>query len=253
MMQLRASKGLGDAIYLRAMVLHLLDRGEAVEVFTPWREVFADLPVAIRGLSECTGDEAWHHAKPCLHCRIVQAPDLFRMACLQAGITEPVPLELRWRPKNVALIERVRREARGRPVLVYQPPKKAANLNERLLRPHAEAFAAFLSERSDWFRVKVGAAPYVAPENHPPCDLDLFGRTSVSDAFDIATAADAFYGEPCFVTVLAEALDKPVTCMFSRRAIASGRVHICNMRPERLFHKPHLATAIYDEEVAWAS
>jgi hypothetical protein len=245
-MQIRASKGLGDALYLRAIVLHLIGRSESVEVFTPWREVFSDLPVTIRSLSECTGDEDWHHAKPCMHCRIVQNLDAFTMACLQAGIMEPVLLELQWNVRNGDLLERIRRKANGRKVLVFQPLKKATNRNEELSRPKATAYRSFVESKADCFRVKIGAAPF-AVDDGLPCELDLFGKISATDAIDIGAMADEFFGEPSFIPIMAEGFDKPHTCMFSRRAVQSGRVHISNITPQRLLHKPHLARAIYDE------
>lgn len=45
MIRLNAPKGLGDAIHVRAVVIHLLRQGELVTVFTRWPEVFADLDI----------------------------------------------------------------------------------------------------------------------------------------------------------------------------------------------------------------
>lgn len=251
-MQLRASKGLGDAIYLRAAALHLVERGEAVEVFTIWPEVFADTGVKVRSLDEITGDEDWRSVKSCLHCRILNAPDAFTMACLQAGIVEPVRLRLDWRVRNAVLVERVRREARGRPVLVYQPPKLSPNLNDRLSRPTIEAYGQTIEGFRDHFRVRIGHPRFVESMAFP-CDLDLFGLTSVSDALDVCSVADRFVCEPSYVQAVAEALDKPYTCVFSRRAVESGRTYISNLKPERVGHKPHLMTAVFDEVAACAS
>lgn len=247
MIQLKASKGLGDAIYLRAIAIHLIERGEKLEVFTPWRQVFDDLPLAVRGLGEITGDEDWRYGKACLHCRILNAPDLFSMACLQAGITEPVILRMNWQARNHELVDSIRRESRGLPIFVFQPLKVCTNLNERLMRPQAEAFARVVAEHGDHFRVMLGHPAHVQDMNLA-CEMNLVGRTSVTDVFDVGTIGDKFFGEPCYVTVMAEALGKPYACMFSRKGIESGRTFVSNLKPERFFHKPHLATAIFDEE-----
>lgn len=255
MMELVASKGLGDALYMRAVALHCLRRGHDVSVFTGWPDVFSDLPVHTKGLHQRTGDEDLRHAKPCLHCRIgvVAHLDVFSMLCLQAGIVEPVEFRLDWRIRNIELVKRVRREAAGRPVLIFQPLKRAANLNDALARPDREAYADFVASRPEYFRVKIGHPGSVQGSGHPPCDLDLVGKTSVHDAIDLGASCDAAFGESSFVVVMAEAMDKPFTCMFSSRAIRSGRRHIANLRPERTFHKRHLATAVFDEEVTCRS
>lgn len=240
MKHLNASKGLGDALYLRAVVLHLLKRGEKVAVVTGWPDLFSDLPVAI---SPATADEDMHHAKPCLHCRIITDMDAFSMACQQAGITEPVELRVDWAVRNTRLVDEVKQAARERKILVYQPPKKPCNENQALTSPKREAFVRCLEE-FDGFRVKLGHSNL---DNCGPADLDLFGKTSVTDAIDVCTAADLFFGEPCYLFILAQALNKPSVSMFSGRAADSGRHRLVNFSPKRLFHKRELTSAIYDD------
>lgn len=247
MKYLNAAKGLGDAIYLRAVVLHLLAQGETLTVVTGWPDVFSDLPVTVKPLSSATGDEDWHHAKPCLHCRIITDVDQFAMACRQAGITEPVELRMNWRVKNTDLVARIKREAAGRKVFVYQPLKKASNVNQDLARPQWGAFRKVVEKHADHFRVRLGHPAHL-DDTPAPCELDLFGKTSVTDAFDIATIADVFFGEPCYLFILAQAMNKPSISMFSGRGADSGRHRIVNFSPERLFHKRHLTSAIYDDE-----
>lgn len=251
MKTLNASRGLGDALYLRAVVLHLLERKEEVTVFTPWREVFADLPITVKSAKEATGDEDWHHAKPCLHCRMeeMQRLDQFAMCGLQAGITEPVDLRLNWAPKNAELVKSVRRHAMARPILVFQPLKKANNTNEALTRPDAFALRKSLEVRSEYFRVKVGHPTHLDDDRFP-CELDLFGKTSVRDALDICAIADLIVSETSFLTVAAQGMNKNFVCIFSGRGRDSGRHRIMNINPDRIFHKKWLGTAVYDDRCA---
>ena len=245
-MILNASKGLGDALYLRAVVLHLLKRGEEITVFTQWREVFEDLPIIVKSNHEATGGEDWHHAKPCLHCRMesMQGLDQFAMCALQAGIREPVELRLDWRPKS-GLAESVKHQASGKPILLFQPFKKAKNANEALMRPESSALASQLADSSH-FRVKLGHPAHLS-EEYFPCELDLFGKTSVREALDLCTIADLIVSETSYLTVAAQAMDKPFVCIFSSKGRDSGRHRIMNIKPSRIFHKPALGTALYDE------
>jgi len=249
MIEIKASKGLGDALYLRAIALHLLERGEAVTIFTLWPEAFHGVAATVKGLDQLTGAEDLELAAYCVFCRnpALERQDQFTRACLQVGIREPVALRLDWKVRNPALVERIKAQAGGRPILVYQPNKKANNPEQALLRPRSEAFNAHLAAQRECFRVKVGTHHALDRDEGAPCDLDLFDRTSVSDVIDIATAADRFFGETCWLLVAAEALDKPFTCMFSRRGLASPRRRVCNVTPALVFHKPHLTTAVFDE------
>lgn len=241
-MRFVAAKGLGDALYLRAVVLHVL--GRSVTVFTDWPEVFSDLPVVVRPRAAASGPDLRHVAYS-LSSPIDVGSDKFVMSCRKAGITDPVALRLGWRVRNTALVKRVRRAAGARRILVYQPPRKTACEAEEVVSPRREAFARHVHE-ADGFRIKVGHPSFVQDGQDMPCELDLVGKTSVTDALDIGAIADAFFGEPCYLLVVGEAMDKPVTCMFSRRALsAPGKLR--NYTPERMFHSA-LSVAVYDEE-----
>lgn len=244
MISLRASSGLGDAIHLRAAVLHLLSCGESVGVFTKFPEVFSDLPVTIRPLEDgdtCDGLRHFNH-------KLSMEPscvDAFTGACLRAGIEWPVPLRMNWTVQNHELLAQIRQLAAGRPIFVFQPVKHSSNWQQELLRPSREPYNAFIAKHQDYFRIKLGHPDYVEDRGEP-CELDLMGKASIKDALDIGTIGDLFFGESCYVPMLGEAMDKRYAIMFTRRALnANDRIR--NMTAERLFHKKHLATAVYDE------
>lgn len=252
MIHLRAPRGFGDALYLRAVALHLIERGEALTVYTLWPDAFLGLPVATLhddARSACNG--AMRHVAYGMPRANPQRISNFSAACRCAGIDESVALRLDWLPRDAALIERVRCAAAGRPVLIYQPPKRPGNAEQALVRPSREAFAGYLESRADHFRVRVGRTPYVDAGEGLPCDLDLVDRTSVAGALDVGLVGDLFFGEPCFVPFLGEALGRRYAVMFTRRALncpdAIGGGRVRNITPERLFHKPELASAVYDE------
>ncbi len=132
-------------------------------------------------------------------------------------------------------------------MFVYQHPKLATNVEQEDMRPRAESFARILDQYRDYYRVRVGHPDWVRADKHAPCDLDLFGKISVTDAIDIGTVGDLFYGEPSFITILAEAMDKPFVVMFSSRAKTSRYIRARNLNFLRAVHKRHLGVAVYDE------
>jgi hypothetical protein len=246
-----APKGLGDAIYLRAIVLHLLASGLTVQVFTFWPLVFKGLPVTVTRADEITHLDDVRHAMACYHCRnpAVMAMDQFTRLCLQAGLGRTVDLRLDWTVSNHALVEAVKTEAAGRPILLYQPEKVSGNPDEKLLRPRRSTFARYIADRDDCFRVKIGHPRFTIPTDLP-CEMDLYGKTSIRDVFDIAAVSDRIFGEAaCYLPILAQAMDKPFTAMFSRRGMAAQhRKRVWAIRPELIFHKQHLATAVFDDK-----
>ncbi len=242
MFDLIAAKGLGDALYLRALALHLTECGEAVRVFTGWPEAFSDLPITVKALCDRTGEEDIRHCQYCLHCRLpeVRKGSMFEMACRQAGVFEDVALRMRWEVKNTALVKQVKRAAAGRPIMVYQPLKPAAGHEQKAMQPRADSFRRYVF-KSDCFRVKLGIL-----DDDVSSDMNLVGHTSVADAFDVVSAADLVFGEPCYLITLAQAMDKRYVCMFSNRSKTALQSRVREMTPARFFHKPDLGTALYD-------
>jgi hypothetical protein len=234
---------LGDAIHLRAAVLHLMQR-DTVKVFTPFPQVFADLPVVLAGHADGDGHDGLLHFAGKLQ-RTENCTN-FTAACRRAGIMDDIPLQLAWAVKNHQLVSEVRDAARGRAIFIYQPRKVARNEAQELIRPEREAYNDFIVQHSGHFRIRLGQPPYVEDDRTAPCELDLFGKTSIPEAFDIATVGDFFFGESCYVPMIGEAMDKKFAIMFTRRALTSND-RVANMTPQRLFHRKHFATAVYDE------
>jgi hypothetical protein len=255
MIKLNAPKGLGDAIYMRAIALHLLDRKKDVKVLTWWPDVFFDLPIKITSANDYTNDDDLHHAMACLHCRVpaIRALDRFKLTCFQAQILEPVELRLGWKVRNQKLVDEIKQCADGRQIMLYQPRKMSKDGDQELTRPERAQFNTFVNrQRKGFFRVKTGHPHYVQDDTDLGCELDLFGKTSVTDIFDIAAVSDMIFGEAsCFLPNLAESLDKPFTCMYARRGLAAvSRKRVWGIRPEFMIHKKHLATVIYDDPFA---
>jgi hypothetical protein len=241
--KLAGPKGLGDTIYVRAVALHFLDRGDGVKVFTRWPDVFWDLPVKFLPPDELnkhpnTRHVAYTHLIP-------HEGSQFQARCEAAEIYEPVKLELRWRAANADLLESVRQRAGGRKIFIYQPLKVCKTAEMEIMRPHYGAYRQIIADHSDCYRIKIGHPPFVDDDRHLPCELDLLGKGFIRDTFDVCTMGDLFFGECCFVPVIAEALDKNFICMFSRRAASGARAW--TVTPQWQFHKKNLGTCIYDE------
>lgn len=251
MIYLSSPRGLGDALYLRAVVLHVLRHEKEVCVFTAWQEVFADLPVVVRPRHDAVGRDdvrtvtAYRDVVAGVPMGHSHTRSDFSAACANAGIDEPVALEINWPVRNHGLVAQIRREAGGREVLIYQPLKRTRNRDQELLTPRRESFCAFLSRRADCYRVKLGHPPYVVDDPNLPCEMDLCGKGFIYDTFDACSAGDMFFSQNCFINIMAEALGKPYVVMFARAALDSS-TWVSQLTPERAVHKKHLGTAIYD-------
>jgi hypothetical protein len=173
--------------------------------------------------------------------------DEFKVRCLVAGIKEPVVMRMGWVQRNHELIERIKRDAGDRKIFVYQSPRTVRSIASALLAPRRAVFNKFVSRHGEYYRIKLGYPPHNDVDSDAPCELDLYGKASIPDAFDVGTVGDLFFGQNGFITAMAEAMDKPFIAMFARAGLESS-VHQANhVTPERAFHKKHLATAVYDD------
>jgi hypothetical protein len=172
----------------------------------------------------------------------------FKARCATAGITEPVDLRIDWVVQNEVLVNSIRDMAIGRKVFIYQPPKLSKNLEMDLLKPKSFSFARFIAgaKSDEYFRIRMGHSQYVETNGHTNYELDLLDRLKVTDALDVCTIGDVFFGEECYLTHIAEALDRQVICMLSRRA-ALSKEWVRHRTLERMFEKRHLASVVYDE------
>lgn len=242
MISLRAARGLGDAIHLRAVTEHLIKRGDNVTVFTPFRVVFSDLPIIVRPVME--GNEC-SDLRHFFHRLTHDGVSAFAGACRRIGIEESVDLTIHWGVKNADLVKKVVDLAAGRKIFIFQPRKRPNNPSQVLLCPEKGRYNGVVADYCDHFRIKLGVSAYCF-DRSGPCDLDLFNQTSISDALDIATVGDVFFGESCYVPMVGEAMDRQYIIMFTRRALTSED-SVRFLTPSRLFDKKHLATAVYDE------
>lgn len=242
---LKGSSGLGDAISLRAIVIHLLTLGHKLHVYTVWPVLFHDLPVHTSKIRTAEDKPYMNFS----HHNIGRSNDEritnFEAGCKRLGFHSPVPLEIAWNASSGKLIHRIKKQSKGRKILIFQPLKNTRGNGERAsMRPNDNAYREYIASRSDCFRIQLGWPRYV-DEIRLPCELNLFGKASIKEAFDIGTIADEFFGEHSYIPMMGEAMGKRFIVMFSSRAIASsGRA--ANLNPDRCFHRKDLGEAIYD-------
>ena len=246
MIDLIGPRGLGDAIYVRAMAMRWLELGQPVTVFTIWPEVFDGIDVTVKSPTERTGNENIYHCVICSHCRL---PDVvpvcvFDRICHQAGLFEPFEFKIDWKVKKPDMVNKIKRRSDGRKIMIYQPPKVANGFEQTLFNPHADDFIRYLEAHSDFYRIKVGH-PLTAHElKGAPCEMDIFGHTSVSDVFDIATICDLFFSQVSYLVTLGEAMNKNVACMVTRRQLEANSVRVRQLTPAIFFCKHHLVEVV---------
>lgn len=231
-LRVRGGSGLGDSLYVRPIVQHLLHRGQRVTVATDYPGVFSGLDVNLERFNRTNMDIVAHYVTGKADPRTTQWQDICRSARLD------VPLRFEWSVLNASLIADLRQRAGDRPVVLVHggraPMGRTDGFAHELL-PCQRAFEAVLGALSDCFLVGIGNA---RPLYRLPVHTDLNGGTSVADLMDLASACDGLVAQCSFAVPLAEGFDKPLLAVWSAGGLTSGTPYISQITPQKVLSKP---------------
>lgn len=239
MIRARSGYGIGDNLYMYFVVRWLIEQGRTVEVCTDYPEIFSQLRVNIDKFSRHDIRVLCHYTKG----KRRQDTSQWQDVCDSAGVPRSVPMELCWEPQNPWLVDALRREAAGRPivaVLMARPPMGREDGFGAELLPKPGAINRVLDDLEDCYTVKIGRGKEL---QHFRTDLDLSNETDLTELLDVATVCDAFVGYPSFMVPLAEGLNKPGLFVWARGGleVQSGRAawFVRAITPKKVLHKPN--------------
>jgi hypothetical protein len=195
---------------------YFVDIGEQVTVCSDYPDVFIDSGAKVEAFARNGIDVLGHYVNGKQNPHTTQWQDV----CNSAGVN--VPLEFDWHVKNRAMVERVWKQANGKPVLLVHggrlPMNRTDGFGKELL-PKREAFDCALDVLRDCFAVHIGSVDQVYPI---ACDLDLRGKTSVSDLLDLAVSCDGMVAQCSFAVPMAECFDKPLLAIWAAHGMQSN-------------------------------
>lgn len=230
MKRIRGGRGLGDSIYLRPVVEHLIARGDEVTALTDYPDVFAGTGAATEPFTRERCNLLAHYSSRKSRVGSTQWEDV----CDCAGVGR-LPFRTDWKVRNHTLVERVRTLADGRPLLLVHggraPMGRDDGFGKELL-PRKEAFGEVLDALGDCFLVQIGQAEQIYPLR---CDLSLNGHTTITDLMDLGVACDGAVGQCSYVVPLAEIFDKPLLAVWAARGMqAPAHPYIRQITPTKV-------------------
>lgn len=233
---MRGGMGLGDAIYHQSIARYFVGQGYRPEVCTAWPDVFRPLAgqVDLSPFRRDRIDRLAHYSTR----RSVEVTTQFQDCCIQAGIVDPVDLWLDWTPVNDNLFG-IRQTVR-KPVVCVQMPRAPFGRTDgygiELLPDCATIQRAIdvLKARGALI-VQVGGGESLF--RFTGIDIDLVGKTSVSDLLDVALACCGFLGYCSFIVPLAESMFKPALLIWSRAGLNSPHDLVRSITPKKIFFR----------------
>lgn len=234
MRSIRGGMGIGDAIYLAAVVRHLVARGEQLEVCTAWPEVFqayADR-IKLSPFRRSPVDVLAHYSRR-RNWRTRQFEDV----CIQAGIAGPVELRLDWTVTDQDLTRRLL--AYRRPIVCVQLPRAPMGRTDGIgheLLPDCRRIQEVLDRlRGRVLLVQIGAGRPLY--KFSGIDVDLRDETTISQLFDVASLASGFVGYVSYLVPMAEAFEKPALLVWSRMGLRSTTGFVRQITPQKILER----------------
>ncbi len=236
MTTIRAGSGLGDSIYLRPIAEYYLQHRAPATVLSNYPDVFADMPgLVIEPFRRDRVDIVAHYTAGKTNLLTTQFEDM----CAAAGIPAPA-FEIRWPMRETCLTREVRELAADRRIVLVHGGREPFNRRDGFgmdLLPDWSAFDAVTQLLDRWrcFTIGIGDDKLVYS---PDVDLDLNGRTSVADLFDLARLAHGMVAQCSFAVPLAEALDRPLLAIWASAAAQSKTAYVRSITPKKILSKP---------------
>lgn len=232
MIRLRSGRGVGDSIYLRAIVDHLVGAGNRVTALSDYPDIFIGSGAEVEPFTREGNVRVAHYTETMGD----QSRTQFASMLLRAGLEGHVPLRITWSLQNGALIERIKAQAAGRPLILVHggraPMERTDGFGDDLI-PRRKAFDCALSALDHCYRVRIGKAPHLYPLQ---VDLDLNGSTSVADLLDLASVCDGVVAQCSFAVPLAEVFDKPLLAIWARAGLQSQTTYLRAITPGKVLH-----------------
>lgn len=231
-LRIRGGNGLGDAIYVLAMARHIKKQGVELEVCTRYPQLFEHLNIKTASFSRENITYLAHYTSR----KTQKGTNQWQDICASIGNrSEGAQLEVEWEILNEALVQEIERR---KPVLVVHggrcPMQRKDGFGNELV-PDQRSFNDILSQlRKRYYTIYIGEGRRLF---NLDVDLDLNGKTSLTDLLDIASVADAFFGQCSFIIPLAEIFNKPLLVLWSAKGLTSNNTAISTITPDKVLSK----------------
>lgn len=234
MRSIRGGMGIGDAIYLAAVVRHLVAGGQRLEVCTAWPEVFATYAdfIKLSPFRRSPIDVLAHYSR-----RRNWRTRQFQDVCIQAGIGDAVDLRLDWTVTDTALTQRLLSD--GRPIVCLQLPRAPMGRTDGVgleLLPDCRRVQDII-DRLDRRALVVQVGSGRPLFKFSGIDVDLRDETTVSQLIDVASVSSGMLGYVSFIVPLAEALLKPALLVWSKRGLRSSTGFVRQITPAKILER----------------
>lgn len=234
-MRIRTGKGLGDTIYLRPIVEYFIAKNKDVTALVDYPDILKGTGARTEPFRRNACDLIAHYVNGKSSPETTQWFDM----CTSVGLKN-IPLSFDWKIQNEDLVERTRKAAHDRPIVLVHggraPYGRTDGFGKELV-PTRDAFCSVLHSLRGCFRILIGKDSQLYPL--ADCaDFDLSGQTSITDLLDLGKICNGIVAQCSFAVPLAEVFDKQMLAVWSAVGLESVEPYIKATTPKKILSKP---------------
>lgn len=241
MLHIKGESGLGDSIYLYPIVKSYLDNvTEPIAVYSNYPEVFQDLKCLVLPFSKNRDDEA----KIFSYLPNKSNSETTILEDITASCSYQINFHKEHKIKNHDLIKNIlRNKTNNKKICIIRYIEPRHN-NKRIdnLDCDPNIINRFISEfQKDYYFVGIGTSNY----HNITCDMDLMGKTSVSDLFDLVFISDLVIAQVGYTVPLCELIHKNNIAIFPQKW-QTANPFLKTITPNKICGK--YTSCIYDDQ-----
>lgn len=232
-MRIRGGSGLGDSLYVRPIAEHFAEKGQQVTALTNYPDIYRGTKINTEPFSRTNCHVVAHYVNGKSKTDTTQWQDV----CAAAGVN--IPMRFDWSIQNQSLVDQIQRAANGRRIILAHGGRAPMGRSDGFameLLPAQWVFEDTLKSMKDCLVVSIGGTDGVRYQLS--AEIDLTGKTTVSDMLDLAWICTGVVAQCSFAVPMAECFDKPLLAVWSERAKASNQAYIRTITPQKVLSKP---------------
>jgi hypothetical protein len=252
--RIKCASGFGDAIYAYPIVRHLIESGkeEHITVMTDYHQIYDCAPFKDKlSFLRHSKDFAQYKISYCGR-KYKAGTSQFQDVCMAAEVPTDLDFSIDWEIQNQDLINTIKKLARRKeaPIcLISAPFKPFGRVDEfgvELTVNFKRMDDLIRRNRDKYFFVQVCKnVPEYALNN---IDLNLAGKTTISDVLDIMSISDCSMGQIGHILPLSEVFKVPCLLFFSRKGLNCENRFISSITYDKIVHYKDIIKYCVDDE-----
>jgi hypothetical protein len=250
--KIKCASGFGDSLYMYPIVKYLIESGqeESIIVMTDYADIYKCASFKDKlSFVKHSKDMAQYKISYCGN-KYKLGTSQFQDVCLAAGVPTHTDFTIDWKIRNTELINNIRKLSSNKKKVCFisapfKPFGRVDEFGKELTINYKRMDDLIARNKDDYFFIQV--CKNIPEYQLNNIDLNLAGKTSISDVLDIMSISDRSMGQIGHILPLSEVFDTKCLLFFSRKGLQCENRFISSIKYEKVVHKKCIVNYCVDD------